>query len=127
MKMYYADSDLISILLAIITMAAGIYSSTRKRKRVEDIPAHNPFVEEEVPQEEVPLEEIYQEPEQPVQNQPEAVQQIPVQQEPEKVVAEPQKTVCKEEKQKDFKSRLKSSPKDAVLFSEILKPKYKEF
>ena len=120
--MYYADSDLISILLAIITMAAGIYSSTRKRKRVEDIPAHNPFVEEEVPQ-----EEIYQEPEQPVQNQPEAVQQIPVQQEPAKVVAEPQKTVCKEEKQKDFKSRLKSSPKDAVLFSEILKPKYKEF
>lgn len=122
MKMYYADSDLISILLTIITMAAGIYSSTRKRKRGEDIPAHNPFVVEEVPQEEVPLEdlsqpEIYKEP----------VQQIPVQQEPAKVVAEPQKTVCKVEKQKDFKSRLKSSPKDAVLFSEILKPKYKEF
>lgn len=117
MKMYYADSDLISILLAIITMAAGIYSSTRKRKRVEEIP------QEEIPQEDVSQEEVSQ----PVDNQPEPVQQIPVQQEPAKGVAEPQKTVCKEEKQKDLKSRLKSSPKDAVLFSEILKPKYKEF
>ena len=122
MKMYYADSDLISILLAIITMAAGIYSSTRKRKRVEEIP------QEEIPQEEIPQEEVSQEEvSQPVDNQPGPVQQIPVQQEPAKGVAEPQKTVCEEKKQKDLKSRLKSSPKDAVLFSEILKPKYKEF
>ncbi|MBR4882512.1 MAG: hypothetical protein IKU18_01400 [Bacteroidales bacterium] len=154
--MYYADSDLLSILLAIITMAAGIYSSTRKTKRREDVSVPNPFeeddflqmstsvmddaseeqfVEEQIVEEQSAEEQIVEEQVAEVQFAGEHVAEEQFAEEqvgqgPETVVepvSEPEETVCEEEKQKDFKSRFKSSPKDAVLFAEILKPKYKEF
>lgn len=159
--MYYADSDLLSILLAIITLAAGFYSSTKKSRKSVDSAAPNTDMSQH---EDMSISDIFQEddffqeiasmmddaePDQDSDQDQAQVQEAepsqyrqaePLQEEavPQTVVsgieiseneeiAEEQNSICEEEKQDSLKSRLKGSPKDAILFSEILKPKYKEF
>ena len=124
MNMYYADSNILSILLALITMAAGIYSASSKRKKGEEDIAHQQSLEQDLAQERAEAEAILsaQEKEELIEEAvPTTGTQIlePV----EESVQEP----VGQQKSNDVKSRLKSSPKDAVLFAEILKPKYKEF
>ena len=136
--MYYADSDLLSLLLAIITLAAGFYSSTKKSRKSVDSVAPNTDMSQH---EDMSISDIFQEddffqeaePSQYGQAEPlqeEAVPQTVVsgsgKSETEESVKEPE-SVCEEQKQNSLKERLKGSPKDAILFSEILKPKYKEF
>jgi FtsZ-interacting cell division protein ZipA len=151
--MYYADSDLLSILLAIITLAAGFYSSSKKSRKSVDSVAPNPDMSQH---EDMSISDIFQEDDffqeiasmmddaEPDQDsdqdqaqvqeaeplQEEAVPQTVVsgsgKSETEESVKEPE-SVCEEQKQNSLKERLKGSPKDAILFSEILKPKYKEF
>lgn len=143
--MYYADSDLLSILLAIITLAAGFYSSSKKSRKSVDSVAPNPDMSQH---EDMSISDVFQEddffqeiasmmddaePSQYRQAEPlmeEAVPQTVVsgsgKSETEESVKEPE-SVCEEQKQNSLKERLKGSPKDAILFSEILKPKYKEF
>ena len=170
--MYYADSDILTVVLTLITMAAGIYSSVKsgKKKKVEldrrkvriratvaeTVETENQMVEdedEESPffslesilqeisnerEEESALEEFVYEGKSAVE-QPQAAQwQIAEElQTPEEVVVSvtekyqdnrefPQEA-SEESRSTGIKERLKASPKDAVIFAEILKPKYKEF
>ncbi len=136
--MYYADSDLLSLLLAIITLAAGFYSSTKKSRKSVDSVAPNTDMSQH---EDMSISDIFQEDDFFQEAEPSQYGQAePLQEEavPQTVVsgieiseneeiAEEQNSICEEEKQDSLKSRLKGSPKDAILFSEILKPKYKEF
>lgn len=170
--MYYADSDILTVVLTLITMAAGIYSSVKsgKKKKVEldrrkvrsratvaeTVETENQMVEdedEESPffslesilqeisnerEEESALEEFVYEGKSAVE-QPHAAQWQTAEelQTPEEVVVSvtekyqdnrefPQEA-SEESRSTGIKERLKSSPKDAVIFAEILKPKYKEF
>lgn len=170
--MYYADSDILTVVLTLITMAAGIYSSVKSGKKkkgeldrrkvrsratvAETVETENQMVEdedEESPffslesilqeisnerEEESALEEFVYEGKSAVE-QPHAAQwQIAEElQTPEEVVVSvtekyqdnrefPQEA-SKESRSTGIKERLKASPKDAVIFAEILKPKYKEF
>lgn len=170
--MYYADSDILTVVLTLITMAAGIYSSVKSGKKkkgeldrrkvrsratvAETVETENQMVEdedEESPffslesilqeisnerEEESVLEEFVYEGKSAVE-QPHAAQwQIAEElQTPEEVVVSvtekyqdnrefPQEA-SEESRSTGIKERLKASPKDAVIFAEILKPKYKEF
>lgn len=170
--MYYADSDILTVVLTLITMAAGIYSSVKSGKKkkgeldrrkvrsratvAETVETENQMVEdedEESPffslesilqeisnesEEESTLEEFVYEGKSAVE-QPHAAQwQIAEElQTPEEVVVSvtekyqdnrefPQEA-SEESRSTGIKERLKASPKDAVIFTEILKPKYKEF
>ena len=170
--MYYADSDILTVVLTLITMAAGIYSSVKSGKKkkgeldrrkvrsratvAETVETENQMVEdedEESPffslesilqeisnerEEESALEEFVYEGKSAVE-QPHAAQcQIAEElQTPEEVVVSvtekyqdtrefPQEA-SEESRSTGIKERLKASPKDAVIFAEILKPKYKEF
>lgn len=170
--MYYADSDILTVVLTLITMAAGIYSSVKSGKKkkgeldrrkvrsratvAETVETENQMVEdedEESPffslesilqeisnesEEESTLEEFVYEGKSAVE-QPHAAQwQIAEElQTPEEVVVSvtekyqdnrefPQEA-SEESRSTGIKERLKTSPKDAVIFAEILKPKYKEF
>ncbi len=170
--MYYADSDILTVVLTLITMAAGIYSSVKSGKKkkgeldrrkvrsratvAETVETENQMVEdedEESPffslesilqeisnerEEESALEEFVYEGKSAVE-QPHAAQwQIAEElQTPEEVVVSvtekyqdnhefPQEA-SEESCSTRIKERLKASPKDAVIFAEILKPKYKEF
>lgn len=170
--MYYADSDILTVVLTLITMAAGIYSSVKSGKKkkgeldrrkvrsratvAETVETENQMVEdedEESPffslesilqeisnerEEESALEEFVYEGKSAVE-QPQAAQwQIAEElQTPEEVVVSvtekyqdnrefPQEA-SEESRSTGIKERLKASPKDAVIFAEILKPKYKEF
>ena len=170
--MYYADSDILTVVLTLITMAAGIYSSVKSGKKkkgeldrrkvrsratvAETVETENQMVEDE--DEESPffslesiLQEISNEREEEsaweefvyegksAVEQPQAAQwQIAEElQTPEEVVVSvtekyqdnrefPQEA-SEESRSTGIKERLKASPKDAVIFAEILKPKYKEF
>lgn len=172
--MYYADSDILTVVLTLITMAAGIYSSVKSGKKkkgeldrrkvrnratvAETVETENQMVEDE--DEESPffslesiLQEISNEREGEEESalgefvyegksaveQPHAAQwQIAEElQTPEEVVVSvtekyqdnrefPQEA-SEESRSTGIKERLKASPKDAVIFAEILKPKYKEF
>ncbi len=170
--MYYADSDILTIVLTLITMAAGIYSSVKSGKKkkgeldrrkvrsratvAETVETENQMVEdedEESPffslesilqeisnerEEESALEEFVYEGksavEQPDIVEPQMAEKL---QAPEEVVVSvtekyqdnrefPQEA-SEESRSTGIKERLKASPKDAVIFAEILKPKYKEF
>ena len=170
--MYYADSDILTVVLTLITMAAGIYSSVKsgKKKKVEldrrkvrsratlaeTVETENQMVEdedEESPffslesilqeisnerEEESALEEFVYEGKSAVE-QPHAAQWQTAEelQTPEEVVVSvtekyqdnrefPQEA-SEESRSTGIKERLKASPKDAVIFAEILKPKDKEF
>ncbi|MBQ5802743.1 MAG: hypothetical protein IIW25_00755 [Bacteroidales bacterium] len=170
--MYYADSDILTVVLTLITMAAGIYSSVKSGKKkkgeldrrkvrsratvAETVETENQMVEdedEESPffslesilqeisnerEEESALEEFVYEGKSAVE-QPQAAQWQTAEelQTPEEVVVSvtekyqdnrefPQEA-SEESRSTGIKERLKASPKDAVIFAEILKPKYKEF
>ena len=170
--MYYADADILTVVLTLITMAAGIYSSVKSGKKkkgeldrrkvrsratvAETVETENQMVEdedEESPffslesilqeisnerEEEAALEEFVYEGKSAVE-QPHAAQWQTAEelQTPEEVVVSvtekyqdnrefPQEA-SEESRSTGIKERLKSSPKDAVIFAEILKPKYKEF
>ena len=170
--MYYADSDILTVVLTLITMAAGIYSSVKSGKKkkgeldrrkvrsratvAETVETENQMVEdedEESPffslesilqemsnerEEESALEEFVYEGKSAVE-QPHAAQWQTAEelQTPEEVVVSvtekyqdnrefPQEA-SEESRSTGIKERLKASPKDAVIFAEILKPKYKEF
>ena len=135
--MYYADSDILSILLAIITVAAGIYSSSSKRKKGGECIEEQPILEDD----DLSFDSIFEgmvEVEQTQEQTQEHMQEqnvVQIEDVPQEIlhdegiqttVTEIQGPVSQEENS-SVKSRLKSSPKDAVLFAEILKPKYKEF
>lgn len=137
--MYCADSNILSILLAVITLAAGIYSSSAKRKKGDEDVVQMQNAEDA--EDDLSFESIFEglglqeqteaDDRLSVQNQEEIQEKIQEEiqekiQEKIQEDAQAQEPVAKE-KSNDVKSRLKSSPKDAVLFAEILKPKYKEF
>lgn len=169
--MFLSDSDILGILLALLTFVVPVISSIMEKKRKEkrkgamqqpeQQQVHEEFVQEEAEPsgaqeiedlfnellglkgesqvqemeeenlvEELEFEEFQQEEPQP---------QVPV--EPlfkEKVVpvtvnVEPvQQTLYQEdengcgEKRESLKERLRKNPKDAVIFAEILNPKFKE-
>lgn len=172
--MYYADSDILTVVLTLITMAAGIYSSVKSGKKkgeldrrkvrghaavAETVETRSKTVEDEEedddespffslgsilqevinsPEEEPALEEFVCEGQSAVK-QPDIVepQMAEKLQAPEEVVVSvtekyqenrefPQEA-SEESRSTGIKERLKASPKDAVIFAEILKPKYKEF
>lgn len=172
--MYYADSDILTVVLTLITMAAGIYSSIKSGKKkgeldrrkvrdraavAETVETRSKTVEDEEedddespffslgsilqevinsPEEEPALEEFVCEGQSAVE-QPDIVepQMAEKLQAPEEVVVSvPEKykenqeaslEATEESCSAGIKKRLKASPKDAVIFAEILKPKYKEF
>lgn len=154
--MYYADSSIGTIIIAVITIAASIYTSIKKSKsqqsqaavRGQEEQEESPFfslksvfeeIEEELKaaaQSEVIIEE-----EEDAEVEATVLDKLET---PENVVEEGiavtvTKNVHSEEqklsdiskesstKSEGIKARLKASPKDAILYSEILKPKYKEF
>ena len=153
--MYYADSDLLSIVLYVIVMAAGIYSSFKKESK------HGKSVKRKESQEPQEPQEL-QEPQETAGNRVAAddddlfsfaIDKIFA--EPEDVVMEPDgnefvEDVAVEDKSveegyeevenlaleadeesvpesDDLKRMLKNSPKNIILASEILTPKYKEY
>ena len=169
--MFTLDSDILAILLAIISFIIPAINAIREKKKkpksqeqTQSDPFH--FVEEEQEPshtvvEESPdkslsneIEDLFSEllglqhkEDQQVQEEPEEElpeqEHNPEQQEPkiqETAVKEPyqegiQATVTMlqenspepEENAKSVKERIKTNPKDMVLFAEILKPKFKEF
>ncbi len=111
--MYYADSDILSIWLTIFTIAAAIYSSFGKRKKkVDTDPIFKDIVIPEPDKENLS------------DKQSEEACAVATTQEPAR---QQKSSTIENSRQSSLKSRLKNSPKDAVLFAEILKPKYKEF
>ncbi len=153
--MYYADSDLLTIVLYVIVMAAGIYSSFKKESK------HGKSVKRKGSQEPQELQEL-QEPQETAGNRVAAddddlfsfaIDRIFA--EPEDAVMEPDgnefvEDVAVEDKSveegyeevenlaseadeesvpesDDLKRMLKNSPKNIILASEILTPKYKEY
>lgn len=169
--MFTLDSDILAILLAIISFVIPAINAIREKKKkpksqeqTQSDPFH--FVEEEQEPsrtvvEESPdkslsneVEDLFSEllglqhkEDQQLQEEPEELpeqEHNPVKQEPqiqETAVEEPyqegiQVTVNTmqqenssepEENAKSVKERIKTNPKDMVLFAEILKPKFKEF
>ena len=169
--MFLSDSDILGILLALLTFVVPVISSIMEKKRKEkrkgamqqpeQQQVHEEFVQEEAEPsgaqeiedlfnellglkgesqvhemeeenlvEELEFEEFQQEEPQP---------QVPVEPlfeekvEPVTVNVEPvQQTLFQEdengygEKRESLKERLRKNPKDAVIFAEILNPKFKE-
>lgn len=126
--MYYADSDILSIVIAVLTLLAGLYSSYDGSKKKKKAAAKNSDLQQG-------------EPEVPVAQDPFPPEQTPVPPEMPPLSAEdegrcstghlePAAAAEKEnvpEKVSSLKERLKSSPEDIVLFSELMKPKYREY
>lgn len=127
--MYYADSDILSIVIAVLTLLAGLYSSyDGSKKKKKKAAAKNSDLQQG-------------EPEVPVAQDPFPPEQTPVPPEMPPLSAEdegrcstghlePEAAAEKEnvpEKVSSLKERLKSSPEDIVLFSELMKPKYREY
>ena len=141
--MYYADSSLGTIIVAVISIALSIYTSVKKKKSEQNqaLASRQEEKEEEVQEaahtEEIIEEEVVAEVEDtvPVLDKLEISDNVveegigvtvTVNAHPEE-----QKTsdISQESsaKTEGLKGRLKASPKDIILYSEILKPKYKEF
>ena len=137
--MYTLDSDLIGILMAIFTFLIPVFSAVmernRKKKRgesAENFPDNleegfQLFITPESDLEEEPDSGLGNEPEVVFQAEPELVSELEAVRETvvESVVTDEGKE--REEVRKSLKERLKDNPKDAVLFSEILNPKFKEY
>ena len=157
--MYYAESSIATIIVAVISIALSIYTSVKKRKSQQEQAAVS--IEEE--KEESPffsIESVFKEIEEELQAAAQSediideedaseVKTAPVSELdkmemsenvveegiavtlPKNVHSEKQKlsNISQEPsvKPEGLKERLKASPKDVVLYSEILKPKYKEF
>ncbi len=171
--MFLADSDILGILLALLTFVVPVISSImeKKRKNKRNAAMRQPEQQEQVYEEFVQdgetepdraqeIEELFNEllglKEEPQvqemeeeslmeklqfedlqQEQPMSQEKLePVYEEkvePVAVNVEPvQQTIFQEdengcgEKTESLKERFRNNPKDAVIFSEILKPKFKE-
>lgn len=127
--MYYADSDILSIVIAVLTLLAGLYSSyDGSKKKKKKAAAKNSDLQQGEP--EVP---VAQDPFPPEQT-PVPPEMPPLSAEDEGLCStgplEPEAAAEKDnvpEKVSSLKERLKSSPEDIVLFSELMKPKYREY
>lgn len=169
--MFLSDSDILGILLALLTFVVPVISSIMEKKRKdkrrgamqqpEQQQEHEEFVQEEAePSGAQEIEDLFNEllglkGESQVQEmeeenlveelefeefqQEEPQLQVPVEPlfeekvEPVTVNVEPvQQTLFQEdengcgEKRESLKERLRKNPKDAVIFAEILNPKFKE-
>ncbi len=124
--MFTLDSDILAILLAIISFIIPAINAIREKKKkpksqeqTQSDPFH--FVEEEQEPSHTVVEES---PDKSLSNEIEDLfSELPGLQhkEDQQVQEEP------EENAKSVKERIKTNPKDMVLFAEILKPKFKEF
>lgn len=169
--MFLSDSDILGILLALLTFVVPVISSIMEKKRKEkrkgamqqpeQQQVHEEFVQEEAePSGAQEIEDLFNEllglkGESQVQEmeeenlveglefeefqQEEPQPHVPVEPlfeekvEPATVNVEPvQQTLFQEdengcgEKRESLKERLRKNPKDAVIFAEILNPKFKE-
>lgn len=161
--MFSADSDILGILLALLTFVVPVISSIMEKKRKNRRSStmqqeyHEEQIQEEFVQEEESepsraqeIEELFNEllglreqpQEQEIGEEEQQVEQVPeVPEEPlfeEKVepvtmsIEPAQQTIFQEdenacgEKRESLKERFRNNPKDAVIFAEILKPKFKE-
>lgn len=147
--MFTLDSDIMGILMALLTFLIPLISALVERKRkkrkgaVADIlPDEEPVdnqqyqVREPDPQQERhdELEEMFNLilGKEPQQEEEEKEVEVPVVIVPQELPEEEFEAVeegdtNKEEPRKGLKERLKDNPKDMVLFSEILNPKFKEY
>lgn len=124
--MFTLDSDILAILLAIISFIIPAINAIREKKKkpksqeqTQSDPFH--FVEEEQEPSHTIVEES---PDKSLSNEIEDLfsELLGLQhKEDQQVQEEP------EENAKSVKERIKTNPKDMVLFAEILKPKFKEF
>ena len=150
--MYYADSDLLTIVLYVIVMAVGIYSSFKKEskhgKSVKRKGSQEPQELQE-PQETAgnrvaaddddlfsfAIDKIFAEPEDAVMEPDgnEFVEDVAVENESVEEGYEEVENLASEADEEsvpesdDLKRMLKNSPKNIILASEILTPKYKEY
>ncbi len=181
--MYYADSDLLTVVIAMITIAAGIYSSVSKKKNnlseeQKKSVLDNVFIAEEEIEEEADMfafasnlhnededmfdfaSSLHTEEDEPEEsNKPEHIEvsnmaedvqpdgqqneildsiklQAKINDEYNKALermkkeAEARELAEQEALKKrpaSLKERIARSPKDMILFAEILKPRYKEY
>lgn len=132
-----ADSDIVSLILAIITIAAGVYSSfgSKKKKKEEkeenvfdfadDITADHSTEDEEIdmfdfnPGERICSVGEDKEDEEGLPSTAGMAEELPVY------------DMCADNEEREdavhrLRERIKDSPKELVLFSELLKPKFKE-
>ena len=145
--MFTLDSDLMGILMALLTFLVPLISALvdrKRKKRKGEQP--NPVQEPDSQQERLnELEEMFdlligKESNEPqIEPQIEPVEEIKIAEEGEstivnnisQVVVQKEETqkeeTQKEEAHKELKERLKENPKDLVIFSEILNPKFKEY
>ena len=151
------DSDLMGILMALLTFLIPLISALAERKRkkrkgtVADIlPDEEPVLEQQDPMQERldDLEEMFnmilgKQSQEEIECQMEPVEVVKIAEEATDVAVEEEgesATVNKEnqvvdksnitpeeEPRKGLKERIKDNPKDMVLFSEILNPKFKEY
>ena len=158
--MYYADSSIGTIIIAVITIAASIYTSIKKSKSQQSQAA----VRGQEEQEESPffsLKSVFEEIEEELKAAAQSEVIIEEAEDAEVEATAPATVLDKLEisdnvveegigvtvtvnahpeeqkisdisqessaKTEGLKGRLKASPKDIILYSEILKPKYKEF
>lgn len=149
--MFTLDSDLLGLLMALLTFFIPVITSImekRKKKGKGELRIEEEFLPDEESQQSLDITEILgiQEDKSfpdvfPVEKaecttvEEEVIDKLPdvapfvegtsvteIGQEPESAVAEE-----KEQQEKGVKQRLKDNPKDMVLFAEILKPKFKEY
>ncbi len=131
--MYRADSDILTIVLTLLTFAAGIYSSVKKKRRedgniveLEDSngrwdwnDAEENFAESD------PIDSLDS-----IEYSDDTPVDTPVDIAEQDVVSESDAAADKEKAcngGQSLKERIKNSPKDMVLFAEIMNPKHKEF
>ena len=149
------DSDLMGILMALLTFLIPLISALAERKRkkkgaVADIlPDEEPVLEQQDPMQERldDLEEMFnmilgKQSQEEVECQMEPVEVVKIAEEATDVAVEEGESATvnkenqvvdksnitpEEEPRKGLKERIKDNPKDMVLFSEILNPKFKEY
>ena len=141
--MYTLDSDILAILLALISFVIPAITAIRekKKKQGQQQEAENESPDELLHKQDV--EELFSEllglQDKVDQEQEAACQEVPsVQMTPEPVphqegirataVSMQQESApAREDEAKSLKERIKANPKDMVIFAQILKPKFKEF
>lgn len=138
------DSDIIGILLALATFIvpaiSGLLDKKRKEKKnlaqeaepednayklneeIEEL--FNVLIEKETAQEEILPDSFHE----PVQEQmPEPLHQVVEEQVELQTVQVEAKVEPEPERENSLKNRIKANPKEAVILSEILTPKFKEY
>ncbi len=137
--MYHADSDILSIVIGILTLVFGACSSFagKKKKRAKTKEEHRvESGEVEMHDTQTPIEGERTTVDNPWEfvsaekcaMESQSLVATPPEEHSAEIPAEPegQEGKCAEELP-DLKKRVKKSPKELILFSELMKPKYKEF